>query len=372
MKPITKHLTVTSLEIHDRMEGRYALALWDRATSSDEASRLTLTAQDMIRFGLDPREELAGATLELTLKAVSYSQVSHISDTVLITSLSRSNELRHHYSSIRPDKWERQTYQLKAKTPVAGGTLVPLPATYYELNLRLTEGEYRRLRSLPADSALELSLRSADRAFRDTVLKRRAVLSHHRVFPKDYAAKMIPLVESMVSYFNGDVDLFGHYCGLELMDEQETTGAVSRPSTRRWHREYFAVDNLSRRNWGKPFVERVAQIDAILKRRFRNRLPIRSVEHFYDTIETHAWESKKWHPVDELSVGLEARYVSRASHWLPCITVEARSVDGNRKACEDICSQLCGEAAGLFAVKFDHESLRVEEFRSEPKTKGDG
>jgi len=371
VKPITKHLTVTSLEIRDRTEGKYAFELWDTATSLDEKSRFTLTAQDVIRFGLDPREELAGATLELTLKAVSYSRESHTPDTVLITSLSRSNDLQYRCSSIRPDKWEQQTFRLKAKTPVAGGTLVLLPSTYYELNLRLTEGEYRRLRSLPADSALELSLRSADRAFRDIVLKRRGVLSHHRIFPKDYAAKMIPLVKSMVSYFNGDVDLVGHYCGLELLDERETTDTVSQPSTWRWHREYFAVGPLSCRNWETPFAERVAEIDAILKRRFRNRLPIHNVKHFYDNIETHAWESKKWHPVDELSVGLEARYVSRASHWLPCITVEARSVDGNRKACEDICSQLCGEASGLFKVKFDHESLMVEEFRSEAKTKGD-
>jgi hypothetical protein len=371
VKSIIKHLTVASLEIRDRTGGRYALELWDPATSLDEKSCFTLTAQDMIRFGLDPREELTGATMELTLKAVSYSRESHTLDTVLITSLSRSNDLQYRCSSIRPDKWEQQTCRLKAKTPVAEGTLVLLPPTYYELNLRLNEGEYRRLRSLPADSALELSLRSAHRAFRDIVLKWRGVLSHHRVFPKDYTAKMIPLVKSMVSYFNGDVDIVGHYCGLELMDKRETAGTVSPLSNWRWHREYFAVDPLSRRNWETPFAERVAEIDAILKRRFRNRLPIHNVRHFYDKIETHAWESKKWHPVDELSVGLEARYVSRASRWLPCITVEARSVDGNRKACEEICSQLCGEAAGLFRVKFDHESLMVEEFRNEAKTKGD-
>ncbi|MBI3922132.1 MAG: hypothetical protein HY318_11995 [Armatimonadetes bacterium] len=363
MRPITKQLTVATLEIHDRREGKYTLKLRDYQSWSDEETRLTLTAHDMVRFGLDPREQLAGARLELTLKAISYSQESHTPHTVKIISLSRSYEIQHSYSAIPPDKWEKQSYHLKAKTPVGGGTLVLLPPTYYELNLRLTEGEYRRLRSLPADTALEMSLRSDDRAFCDFVLKRRGVLNSPRVFPKDYAANMVPLVKSMIAYYDGDVDVVGHYAGLEIDDERECR-EDARPSIWRWHREYFAVDSLSPEEWEASFTTSVDHIDGILKRRYCNRLPIKTVHHFYDNVETSAWMSKKRHAVDELSVGLEARCVSRESHWLPSVVVEARSVDGNRKACEAICDSLCEQATGLFKVKFDHQSLTVEEIGS--------
>ncbi len=43
--------------------------------------------------------------------------------------------VQHHYAAIPPDKSERRTFRLEAKTPVAGGTLAVLPPTYYELNL---------------------------------------------------------------------------------------------------------------------------------------------------------------------------------------------------------------------------------------------
>lgn len=85
----------------------------------------------MIRFGLDPGEELVEATLEVRLKAVPYSRESCVSrtspDTVLIARLTRSTEVRQHYGLIPPDKAERRTFRLEAETPVPGGTLVALP-----------------------------------------------------------------------------------------------------------------------------------------------------------------------------------------------------------------------------------------------------
>lgn len=52
MKDIIKKLTITRLEIRHRMEGRYLLELNEPGTSAK--SILTLTVEDMIRFGLDP------------------------------------------------------------------------------------------------------------------------------------------------------------------------------------------------------------------------------------------------------------------------------------------------------------------------------
>jgi hypothetical protein len=101
MKPVTKRLTIASFEIRDRMEGRYALELWDPAAWLDEKSSFTLTTQDMIRFGLDPQEELVSITLELTLKPVSYSREFRTPDTVLEASSRLAKGLRRQDNSSR-------------------------------------------------------------------------------------------------------------------------------------------------------------------------------------------------------------------------------------------------------------------------------
>jgi hypothetical protein len=367
MKKITKQLTVSRLEMRHCMEGKYELGLRQPGAWSEAESTLTLTAQDMIRLGLDPGEDLAGATLELTLTAGPFSWETRSLDTVIITRLSRFTEVQHHYSFVPPDKSERRIWRLEAKTPVRGGTLIVLPPTYYELNLLLTEGEYRRLRALPAASALEVQLRHVRRHLRDVVLTYRGALDDHRVFPEEYAERMTALARAMIAYFDGDVDVVEHYCGLEVEEESQKADADSRLGTRTWHREYFAVDGFSPDDWERVFADSVARVDAILKDRYDNRLPMSTVHEFYDNLETSTWESKKWHPIQELSIGLQAKYVFRESWHLPSIVIEARSVNGNRKACQAACEALSQEAANLFGVRFDHVSLAVEEIRDKPE-----
>ena len=364
MRDITKQLTIARLEIRHQMEGRYLLELTEPGTWPEAESTLTLTAEDMIRFGLDPSENLVGATLEVTFKAIPYSRETSSPDTVLITRLLRSSEVQQYYITSPPAKSEQRARRLEAETPVPGGTLVILPSTYYKLNLLLTEGEYRRLRGLSAGTALQLQLRHVGRHFRDVALTYRGTLEDPHVFPKDYVVRMCLLVRAMIAYFDGDVDVVGHYCGLEI-EESGRPDDDTRLGTRTWQREYFAVDSLSPDNWEAPFADSVARIDAVLKERYDNCLPMDSVREFYDNIETSAWESKKPHPVEELSVGLQAKYVFRERHHLPTITIEARSVGGNRKACQSACEALSREAASLFGVRFDHLSVVVEEVRSE-------
>lgn len=364
MKAITKQLTITRLEMRHRMEGRYLLKLTQPGAWPGAESSLTLTEEDMIRFGLDPGEDLLGATLEVTLKAIPYTPETRSPDTVLITHLVRTVEVQQHYTFIPPSKAERRTCRLEAKTPVHGGSLVILPPTYYELNLLLIEGEYRRLQGLPAGTALELRLRQAGRHFRDVVLKYRGTLDDPRVFPQDYASRMIPLARGMLAYFGGDVDLVGHYCGLEIEEERERPGEDPRLGSRTWRREYFSVDPLSPKKWEKAFEKSVARVDTILEERYDNHLPFGDVHEFYDNIETSTWESKQRHLIEELSVGLEAKYVSRERYHLPSIVIEARSVAGNRKACQAACEALSRDATALFGVRFDHLSLAIEEYRS--------
>src|SRR5438132_1941120 len=344
---IIKQLTVTGLQMVHRVEGKYQLTLSEPRTWDKAESVLTLTAQDMGRFGLDPSEELLGATLAVSLEAVPYSRKTKSPDTVYISGLSRQTEVQHHYAMIPREKLERHICQLKAETPTPGGTLVVLPSTNDRLNLCMSEGEYRLLRSLPASSALLVGLQRVDGNFRDLTLTWRATLDDHRVFPKDYARQMTRLIRAMLGYFDNDVDVVGHYCGIETDVAREQGGK----RTRTWQREYLALDPLSPRRWEAAFSKSVAGIDALLKKRYKHRLPSSAVREFYDNIETSTWESKRRHPVEEASVGLQAKYVFRQQHHLPCLTVEARSINGNRQACEAVCETLSREASALFGVR---------------------
>jgi len=220
-----------------------------------------------------------------------------------------SNQIKHSYAAVPPTKAEHRRWRLRAKTPVSGETLALVPPTYYHLNLSLTRAEYRRLAGLPADSALRVEVKPAGQRLRDVVLRCRGTLDDPRVFPDAYVERMIPLVRAMIAYF-GDVDVVGHYCGLDARDrraEPEET-SLNRAAG---HREFFAADPLSPEDWEKSFAESIARIHETLRKRYDNRLPIEDVEGFYDYVETSTWESKKRHPVEELTVGLEARYVFR-------------------------------------------------------------
>jgi len=363
VRDIVKKLTVSRLEIRHRMEGKYQLELTEPNSWREARSHLSLTVEDMIRFGLDPGEDLVGSSLELRLKAIPYSWETKSQDTVLITNLFRKSEVAQLYSMIPPKKSIRRTCWLEAKTPTSGGSLVVLPSTYYDINLLLTEGEYRRLQALPAGTALEASLRQADRNYRDYVIKYRGTLDEPRIFPQDYVPRMITLVKKMIDYFDGDVDVVSHHCALELWKHE----LQSKKDKNQKPREYFAFKPLSPDDWEKEYVDCVSRADAVLKERFDNRLPIFTVHEFYDNIETSIWERTKSHSIEELSVGLEAKYVSRDSYHLPSIVIESRSVFGNRKACEAACEALSREAVKLFGVKFDHLSLKLEDFRSSSK-----
>ena len=67
---IIKKLTISRLQIRHRFEGRYQIGLSDPSDLNHSESSLTLTAEDMSGFSLDPSEGLLGAQMQLTLKAV--------------------------------------------------------------------------------------------------------------------------------------------------------------------------------------------------------------------------------------------------------------------------------------------------------------
>ncbi len=115
---------------------------------------------------------------------------------------------------------------------MARGALVGLPSAYYNLNLILTEGEFRCLKGLPAGTTLEVRLCQINRNFRDGVIKSWGTFNDPRIFPQDYVSRMIPLVKAMINYFDDNVDVVGHYCGLEIEDKGRETNSDPHESER--------------------------------------------------------------------------------------------------------------------------------------------
>jgi len=357
---LIKRLTVNRLEIQHGGARGYVLELVEPDEQPVTESIVTLTADDMTRFGLEADETLVGAELELVLTAVPLSVDRSSPDTVTITRLSSARETRYHYGSALMGASEQPVYCLELETPAHGGILTLLPATYFELSLSLTETEYRRVRKLPVPSAFQLRLRRAHQCLSDVVLTWRGSLKSVRVFPLDYAERMISLAHAMMAYFGSDIDTVEHHCVIDTDEERPQPGDDDL-ETWHWKREYLAVDALSAKKWEAPFKARAAQIDAILAERYRHKLSMESIHEFYDHLETSAWESRKAHLIEKLTIGLQAGYVFQGGYHLPSIIIEARSVNGNRKACEVACATLGQEASRLFGVHFDHISLAVEE-----------
>lgn len=372
---LTKQLIINRLEMQHRMTGKYTLGLcaFDNYHSQEEAT-LTLTATDLIRYRLDPQEGLVGANVELTLLAVPHEPARRQPDIVTIEQLSAERITRYATGGHPPEKMEVQLHRLQLTTPVSRGRMVLLPDTYLKLNLTLTEDDYRHVQELPAGTAFQVALRCVKPPFRDFSLTWRGVLDAPRILPADYSARMIALVRAMIALFDGDVDVLCHACGLETHEKETTDDTEDTwPSIRRWQRETFAVDVYEPDAWEKPYAERMVAVEAVLAERYGNQLVSGGPSVFYDLLEASTWQSQRRHPVDEVTVGLRTGNVMHDGLYLPSIVIEARSVGGNRKGCEAICTTVAQEATRLFGVKFDQWAVAddgvLEQRQGKPEVK---
>lgn len=347
-----KVLKIQELKISS---GYYVLTL-EHPTEWDIKSTLNLSPEDLIRFNISPDDDVIGDEIETRLQSARYSPTrEYPPDTVVVSDLRSTEKSAPVYGVSPPFKSHKRQYKIVLETPTPGGSLVVLPKTCYELTLLLTKREYETIKRLSAP-AFRVSFSQKKKCFSDICLTSRATLRYHRVFPRDYCNRMIPLVQWIIDYFRCDMDVIGHYCGLvsELPNEKEA-------SFRSWRQEYYAVDLLPK-NWKPAFRKKVAETDKILHKRFNNKLPTKGVNEFYDNIEIPAYISKESYPVEEISIGLLAKYCMRRSHYLPEIVIEARSITGNRKACEAVCEQLQKQVADLFKTSRSSLSLDIEKY----------
>ncbi len=362
----SKVMIICRLEIHHLHASRYLLALHDPDSHTDEESKLLLTDEDMVRFRLDPREDLVGSELELLLTAISSPKQARNPDLMHIKSLTAIHTLRPIYQQIPPTKFETQNYQLKLETPISGGTISIVPSTYYELTLALSQEEYQQATLLDTATVFQLLVRPVKPHFRDLTLTWEGTLADGQIFPPNYAEQMSALAGRLIAWFDGDIDVVCHACGLEadVDDEAPTPNADGKPERRTWSLEFFAIESYDPDEWEAGYRAHVAEIDTELRHRYKNRLEVGRNRRFYDELEVSTWMQKRRHAVDEASVGLRAGNVLRDHVYLPSIFVSARSVGGNRKACEALGAALCQEATRLFGVRFDRVSLDVDESKS--------
>lgn len=341
------------------MTGKYTLGLCStRDHATQEEATLTLTATDLVRYRLDPSESLVGATVELTVSIVPAENSERQPAEVKIQKLSA--ERITHYLANRPTQGKTETivWCLQLATPVRGGSIILLPDTYLELNLTLSVDEYRQVRKLPAETRLQVDLRPLQQPFRDLSLTWWGTLDDPRLLPPAYCNRMIDLARAMIGLFDGDIDVICHGCGLTTPGRE--TGDSDWPMVRQWQRDYFATDVYEPDAWEAPYRERVAAIDTLLAERYGNQLVSGGPSAFYDLLEASTWQSKRRHPVDEMTVGLRTGNVMQGGVYLPSIVIEARSVGGNRKGCEAFGAVLMAEATRLFGIHFSQWTVAAD------------
>ena len=71
-------------------------------------------------------------------------------------------------------------------------------------------------------------------------------------------------------------------------------------------------------------------------------------------------EGRQHHPLQKITIGLSAGLCFSKGYMLPGIEIEARSIDGNIKACEAVCQTLMEKSKEIFNLKSHSIHLSVE------------
>lgn len=207
------------------------------------------------------------------------------------------------------------------------------------------------------ETAFNIKLSSEGKQHTDIVLTYRSYFNSPRIFPKGYIKGIIPLIETAIDYFKEDIDVISHLSGLEF--PLETGKKQARYNPARWQRDYFLVEPYGR-NWKEIYIKNASNVDDILKERFKNKLSMQMGMKFYHNVEVISYEGRRYHPVQEITIGLVAGSCFSKGYMLPGIEIEARSISGNIKACKSICKTLMEESKEIFNLKGHSVHLSVE------------
>lgn len=206
-------------------------------------------------------------------------------------------------------------------------------------------------------SVFKIKLNLEGNRHTDIVLTYRSYFNSPRIFPKGYIKGIIPLIESAMDYFKDDIDVISHLSGLEL--RLKAGKKQDRYHPVRWQRDYFLIEPYDS-NWKEMYIRNARKVDGILKERFKNKLSTKMGMKFYHNVEVISYEGRKYHPVQEISIGLSAGLCFSKGYMLPGIEIEARSIDGNIKACEAVCQTLMEKSKEIFNLKSHSIHLSVE------------
>ncbi len=125
---------------------------------------LTFDRKTLRKFGLNPSRKLVGKTFVVALKSrkIKYHRdvpprlLSDLKDDdVLIRGIEKKETHLKEYSLIRPGQ-DKVEYRAFFSTPSLISSYSELPCPFYELNLEITEDEYKKLKRLPKDTAMQV------------------------------------------------------------------------------------------------------------------------------------------------------------------------------------------------------------------------
>lgn len=361
---LRKKLRIEEFKICGMRNGRYELFLRD-LECWELNSKFSLGKDELIFGNLNPSEKILGKDLAITFVSTKFKYNEREGNKLYIVDLEKTETAGWNYYSIPKSKSKKSRYILHLKTPIPGGSLVLVPLPFYDLKISLNEAEYQKVKRLSPSTVFEISYCLDLVGFEDVIVTYRCSLNSPRVFPLGYANKIIPLIQAAIDYFEGDIDCLSHLSGLEI----ELEGASSNRKrenhgSRSWRRDYFLIESYGQR-WKGRFKKDLTEVDKILMARYDNKLPATPVREFYDRIEIFAYETKKKHFIEEISVGLLAKYTFQKDYHLPSIEIETRSISGNLKACESVGQRFIEKAKEIFRLKKEVIHIQTEEYIDE-------
>lgn len=358
---IKKKLRIEKLELSQIKNEKYQLLLQD-TVDWEVKSKFSLGEDELISGNINPNEKILGKDLVVILDSLKLEENKIGKNSLHIVDLKRVETAYWDYHTIPNSKLKKSRYVLRLKTPILGGIIAPVPSPYYDLKISLNEEEYQRVKRVSAGTIFEISYFLDPVEFKDIVVDYRCNLNSPRVFSLGYAGKIIPLIQEAIDYFEGDIDCLSHLSGIDIeLEGSPADRKREQFGSRFWKRDYFLTESYGK-DWVDRFKEDIDKVDKILRERYKNKLPMTPVKEFYDRIEICAYEAKKEHFIEEISVGLLAKYTFEKSYHLPSIEVETRSISGNLKACESVCKRLIEKTRKIFGLEKEAIHIQSEEY----------
>ncbi len=130
---------------------------FELVSGNEKKSRIILDRVSLKEFGIDYMDCLKKVLL--TLKSENKIEDQIIGNYVGIGKIEEMKRINWHYSLSSTSKREKKLYSATFHTKKFGGRISPVPCPNYNINIQISEDEFRELKELSPDTVMKVSLK---------------------------------------------------------------------------------------------------------------------------------------------------------------------------------------------------------------------